>query len=84
MKKRCTNLLEKGLPQCRYLLKKKYFDIDPNDLPQESPVPSMNNGERKALVDHWRHQNGGQFLSELKVFALYIVMYTLINSTIPA
>ncbi|KAM0852679.1 hypothetical protein ACQ4PT_051596 [Festuca glaucescens] len=55
VKKHCTNLLQKGLQQCRYLLKKKYFDIDPNDVPKESPVPSMNNDECKALVDHWRH-----------------------------
>ena len=55
VKKYCTNLLQKGFRQCRYLLKKKYFDIDPNDVPKESLVPSMNNDEWKALVDHWRH-----------------------------
>ena len=54
VKKHCTKLLQKGVRQRRYLLKKKYFDNNPSSVPKESPVLAMNNVEWNALVEHWK------------------------------
>ena len=51
VKTACTKHLQKGLRQCRYLLK-KYFKEEIL-IPKESPVASMNKDEWKALVEHW-------------------------------
>lgn len=54
IKDACVNLLQVGVRQTRYRLKRKYFDgVPANEVRTTSPLPHMSDASWRALVQKW-------------------------------
>ena len=63
----CASVFKAAIRQNRYRLKKDYFiGVPANEIPTTSPLPTMNDGQWRQLVNMWSSP-------ENKVFSLCVL-----------
>lgn len=77
-------LLKKGAHQCGFLLKRYPNKGDMSVVLKQIPLRLMNNVVWTILWSTGTIPDEDQFLLKIKVLSLYILIYTVTNSTIHA
>ena len=63
----CASIFKAAIRQNRYRLKQDYFvGVPANEIPTTSPLPTMNAGQWRELVDMWSSP-------ENKIFSLSVL-----------